>query len=206
MNKFNFNICKNNIISKISNISINLNEDKTEQNDKKVTRIDFNYNEESEEEDDEKKKLIKKSDIKNLINDLFLNKGKIVFHNNYITSLNKLNFVKNLSKQISKIEDNELNYEDEKDNKSYYLLLTAKKLISTLMKQFDISNNFLKLEIRLSYYYDKPFYFITIDDQKKICLSNIKKFIFETENEQEIKDAKTSTSFGRNSIPYNKND
>ena len=206
MDKSNFNICKNNIISKISNISTNLNEEKIYENKSKETRIDFNYNEEYEEDDDEKRKLIKKSDVKNLINDLFLNKGTITFHNNYITSLNKLNFVKNLSKQISKIEDNDLNYEDEKDKKCYYLLLTAKKLLSTLMKKFDISNNFLKLEIKLSYYYDKPFYYIIIDDQKKICLGNLKKIIFENDKNQEIKAKNTSSSLGKNSIPYNKSD
>ena len=198
-----YNNLKNNILSKLTNssyISENPNESQTEDEN--------NSNLDSDKEDEEEKNvLLKNNNIKNLISDILINKGMISIHTHYLTSLNKLNFLKNLSKELSKIEDFELNYEDEKDNYKYNLILSAKKLTNKLLKKFEISNIFLKINVKMSYYYDKIFYFIYVDNRKKVITNIPQKFSFENiQNVQKIKQTKTSTNFRTNMTPFNKDD
>ena len=182
MNSSAFNISKNNILTKLSNYSNN-----DEKNIKSNIESDIN------EKEEDNQKLIKKNNLIESINDLFINKGKSIFHSNFTTYINKLNFIKKLEKELSKVDDYQMNFEDEKDNYCYNLITTAKKLLSTLEKKMDLSYNYLKIEIRLSFYYDKIFYFLTIDDEQKYCLK-LKKMVFENQQkEEDIKHSYTSS-------------
>jgi len=61
----------------------------------------------------------------------------------------------------------------------------------------------MKITIKLSFYYDKPFYFITIEDPKKIYLNISTKIKFENSNKSITF---LSENKNKSKIPYNKND
>ena len=202
MNPSFFNNLKNNIISKLTNSS-NITEDLNENQNEDLNESNLD----SDRGEEEKNKLLKNNRIKNLVFDILIKKGTISFHGDYKTSLNKLNFVKNLSKELSKIEDHEINYEDEKDSYNNNLILASKKLINKLLGRFEISNDFLKINVKMSFYYDKIFYFVDLEDIKKFTSNVTKKLVFENfQNLQSIKHTKTSTAFRKNLIPFNKDD
>ena len=125
-----------------------------------------NGNIDDKNEIEEEKSLIKKENIKNLFNKSFIEPRDVIFHKNYNIFINKGNFIENLYKELTKIPESDALLENEKEN--YNLILSAKKLISNLMlKRNEFANNILMISIKFSFYYDKPFYFITIQDEKK---------------------------------------
>ena len=161
-----FNTAKNNIISKISSFCNN------EENN-------INYNTRNSE-DFEEEKFINKKNFNNSIKDLLDKLVEIIFHSYYNKTLNKGTFVENLARELIKIPDNDIMMENDKIN--YNLITSSKKLINNLLTKNELSNYLMKITIKFSYYYDKPFYFITIDDPKKIYLNISKKINFENSN------------------------
>ena len=185
-----FNTSKKNILKKLSN--------------KSNQEEDINEYKNNSEDEGEKKSLIKKNNIHQTINNIFIKKGEIIFHNTYKTYINKLNFIKNLDKELSKIDNYELNYEHKQNVNNYNLITSTKKLISILLKKRDIANHYLKLEIKQSFYYDKIFYFISIDDEKKYYFNIPTKFFIENQQIDMYKNSSTSSSLGKKSIPFDK--
>jgi len=191
-----FNITKNSILSKLSN-----------NND------DYYF---TQNTDDEERKLISKEKLKNSISDLFGNPGIIVFHKSFNLVLNKGNFIENLAKELIKIPENDLMFEN--DKYSYNLIISAKQLVEKLLTKDEIINHFLRMKIQLSFYYDKPFYFITIEDEKKLFLKISKRIHFEndkienktnqykSENNKNLKKLKHRQSLFSNSPKMEKND
>ena len=59
-------------------------------------------------------------------------------------------------------------FENNKEN--YNLIVSSKSLISKLLFKTDLRGNIINIKIKMSYYYDKQFYFLTIDDPKKLYL------------------------------------
>jgi len=165
-NQSYFSSSKNNIVSKISNFN------------------NHNVQMNQEDNDDEKKKLFEKDIINKSLNDLIINPSKVIFHKTYNVTLNKSTFLENLAKELIKIPENDLMLE--KDKTSYNLIIQAKQLLSKLLTKSELSNHLLKIIIKFSYFYDKPFYFITIDDQKKLYLNISKTIHFQ--NSQNISD------------------
>ena len=182
VNQAYFSSSKNNILSKISN-SNNHNGQ-------------MNY---QEDKDDEDKKLIEKEKFNNSLSDLFVNPSEVIFHKTYNLSLNKASFIENLAKELIKIPENDLMFENDKT--SYNLITLSKQLISKLLTKNELSNHLMKMTIKFSFYYDKPFYFITIDDQKKLYLNISKTIHFQ--NSHNISDKKLPSKT-KNSIPHNK--
>ena len=114
-------------------------------------------------------------------------------------SLNKGSFIENLAKELIKIPENDLMFENDKT--SYNLITSSKQLISKLLTKNELSNHLMKMNIKFSFYYDKPFYFITIDDQKKLYLNISKTIHFQ--NIHNLSD-KRLPSKSKNRIPHNK--
>jgi len=125
---------------------------------------------------DEKENLIKKEKIKKEIFDSFINPGKIFIHNTFSVTLNKWKFIENIFKELTKIPDNELLSENNNINN---LIADAKKLINKLLSKNDLANNLIRITFKLSYYYNKAFYFVSINDEKKLYLKLFKSFNFE---------------------------
>ena len=96
-----------------------------------------------------------------------VNSGEYIIHKSYSFSLNKMKFVENIAKELTKILDNELTTDG---NIEQNLVIGSKKLISDLLMRNDILNSNLSIEIKMNYYYDRPFYFISINDEKKSML------------------------------------
>ena len=80
--------------------------------------------------------------------------------------MSKGSFRENFAKELIKIPDNDLLMES--DKASYNLIKFSKNLISKLLTKKDLSNDHIKYTIKFSCYYDRPFYFITIDDEKNL--------------------------------------
>jgi len=173
---------KNNILTKISN-SNNNNEQ-------------LNY---QKENDDEKKKLIEKGKINNSLCDLFVNSSTVIFHKAYHISLNKSSFINNIAKELIKIPDNDLMFENDKT--SFNLISSSKLLISKLLTKNELSNHLMKITVKFSFYYDKPFYFITIEDEKKLYLNISKSIHFQ--NNHKVSD-RILVNKSKNNIPRNK--
>ena len=182
VNQNYFGSSKNNILSKIS-ISNNKSEN-------------INYHEDN---DDEEKKLIEKEKINNSLSDILINSATVVFHKTYNVSLNKGNFIQNLAKELIKIPENDLMFENDKT--SYNLIKSSKQLISKLLTKSELSTHLMRMTIKFSFYYDKPFYFITIDDEKKAYLNISKNINFQNNHK---KQDKSLTSKTKNMIPRNK--
>ena len=186
----NFNHSRINILSKIIN-SRNKEEENTIEN----------WNNENDYKDEEEQiNLIPKKNISNIINDLFINPREVIFNNTYYTVLNKGKFIENLEKELIKIPDNDLMMEN---NKKYHnLIKSSKHLIYNLSKKNDLLNHYMKVSLKLSFYYDKPFYFLTIEDEKKLYLDICKTIHFENNNMKKI----SSSNNNQNILPYNKKD
>ena len=189
LNPSYFNTAKKNMLSKIS----------SNYNEEEILNENTNVNGEYSG-DEEDIKFIKKQNFNNSINSL--NKlGEIIFHSNYNKTLNKGIFIENIAKELIKIPDNDLMMENDKTN--YNLITSSKQLINNLLAKSELSSHLMKITIKLSFYYDKPFYFITIDDPKKIYLNIQKKIIFENSRKSI---PLLSTNNNKSKIPYNKND
>jgi len=185
-----FNTAKKNIISKISS---NYNEEEI---------LNKNINDNNEYSgDEEEAKFIIKQNFNNSINDLLDKLGEIIFHSTYNKTLNKGTFIENLAKELIKIPDNDLMMENDKIN--YDLITSSKQLINNLLSKSELSNQLMRITTKLSFYYDKPFYFITIEDPKKIYLNISKKIKFENSNKSI---PLLSSNTNRSKIPFNKND
>ena len=184
-----FNIAKKKIISKISN---NYSEEEILENN---INVNNDYS-----EDEEGTKFIKKQNFNNSINELLNKLGEIVFHSTYNKTLNKGTFIENLAKELIKIPDNDLMMENDKTN--YNLITSSKKLINKLLTKSELSNHLMRITIKLSFYYDRPFYFITIEDPKKIYLNISTKIKFENSNKSITLLSKNKN---KSKIPYNKN-
>ena len=162
MNPNNFINTKINYLSKISNSKIK--------------------NESANEElDEENKKFINKEKNKKLLKDLLCLPVKIIFHDNFNISIEKNKFLELFSKELAKIPDNDLRFDNDKFN--YNLIISGKELNKNLLKKRNFFiNNFMRMKIKLSYYYDKPYYFILIEDEKKSFLSLTKGFNIQDNN------------------------
>ena len=183
----NFNHSKNNVLSKI------LHSNNKEEND-------YENENNKNEYDDEKNNLIQKEAIKSNIYEMFISPREVVFHKTYNIIINKGVFIDNLYKVLTKIPDNDFKIEN--DKVYYNLILSAKKLISNLrLRKIEFSNNYVKISITFSFYYDKPFFFISIDDEKKLYIKTSNNINFENNYINQL-----SSSLIMNNIPYNKND
>ena len=118
-------------------------------------------------DDNEQENLIKMDKNKDEIFENLVNSGEYIIHKSYSFSLNKMKFVENIAKELTKILDNELTTDG---NIEQNLVIGSKKLISDLLMRNDIINSNLSIEIKMNYYYDRPFYFISINDEKKSML------------------------------------
>ena len=132
---------KNKILVKISNSS----------NDNNINKNNMG----SIQEDNEQEKLIKSEKTKEEIFERLLSNEEIVIHRNYNFSLNKMKFIENIAKELTKILDNELTTDN---NTEQNLIIGSKKLISDLLLRTELLNNSLNIDIKMSYYYDRPFY------------------------------------------------
>ena len=153
-----FNSSKNKILLKV----LNLNE-----------KIENNAELTNTENEEEKKFMNKKS-----INDIFINPGQIIFYDTYNIILSKKVFIENLAKELTKIQDNDLVFDIDK-NKMNNLIIAGKQQINDLLTKNELANHWLKVVIKLSYFYDKSFYFISIDDEKKLYLNISNEIHFE---------------------------
>ena len=182
-----FNISKNKILSSLSGSDITTNK----------------YDNNPKENDNEDKNLIQKEYTKNPLNYLFENNEEEILHKTFSIILNKAKFLENLAKELIKIPDNDLMMENDINN--YNLIISSKKLISKLQTKNELLNDYIKISIKFSFYYDKPFYFITIYDEKKLYL-NISKTIHFENNKKRI-NVRLPTPFkdSKKKIPYNKN-
>jgi len=156
------------------------------------------------QEEDEEKNILNNNNTYNSINDLLLETENIIFHKTFTTTLNKGTFIENLAKEFTKIPDNDLIFENDKT--SYNCIISAKKLISKLLTKSEIANEYLKILVKLTFIYDRTFYFIKINDEKKQYLT-ISKNIHFGSNQKNIID--NNSSFKTNNkikIPFNKND
>ena len=165
----NFNNSKNKIFSKI----LTTNNNDSDLNDE-VNSI-FN---------DEKEKLINKEKIIKFIDDLIKNKLQIILHDKYKFKLRKKIFIENIAKELSKIEDNDILFQNEQ-NSFNSLIIKGKQLFNHLLTINEISNNFVSVKIKLSYLYNKVFYFVTILDEKKIYLKMLKEINIEKNIEKQ---------------------
>jgi hypothetical protein len=145
----NYNIKKNKFLLKISNSNNDVN------------------NKGSNMEDNEQENLIKIEKNKEEVFDMLMHKGEYKIHKSYNFNLNKMKFVENIAKELTKILDNELTTDN---NTEQNLVIGSKKLISDLLMRSELLNTTLNIEIKMNYYYDRPFYFISINDEKKSML------------------------------------
>ena len=189
MNPKYYNTSKNNYLSSIrfpNEEEINVNKDGDTQ------------------EEDEEKNLIKNNSKENSINDLLLETETIIFHKTFTTTLNKGIFIENLAKEFTKIPDNDLIFENDKT--SYNCIISAKKLISKLLTKSEIADEYLKILVNLTFIYDKPFYFIKINDEKKQYLKISKGIHFGSSKKNIIVRKRSSQANNKNKITFNKKD
>jgi hypothetical protein len=156
MNPNNFNIKKKHILSKLSDLNNKYDKDIIE----------------DKSEINEEEKLLKREKTQKEINNLFYEPGKISIHKKIYFSLNKMRFIENIFKELTKIPDNDLL--TDKDINEHNLIIKAKSLIDKLLLTNIFENDLIKVEIRLSYFYDKIFYFISIIDENKSHLKILK--------------------------------
>ena len=112
-------------------------------------------------DNDEKVKLINKEKMEKIFNETLINPVQTIFHDTCTITLNKKKFIRNFAKALSVISTNE--------NDNYYnSIIKAKNLIEKLTMMNDLYNNYIKVNINLSYYYNRLFYFVKIDDINKV--------------------------------------
>ena len=134
---------------------------------------DYNNHKEEEINDlNEKSELITNDSDKKALKENFFNPGKIFFNKKYNLMISKKKFIENISKQMIKIPENDLILENNKKIKD--LLFLSKALINEILTKNELAKDYISINIKFSFIYDKIFYFISIDDKKKIYL-NISK-------------------------------
>ena len=150
----NFNIKKSQILTKLSNSQNNNDKLKNDNNN----------------EDFEDEKLINNEiSIKDIILS-FQKPGKLIIHKKLKFAINKMKFIENISEQLLKISDIKLYENNEKNSKEHNLIINSKNLIYELLTKNELSKETLIIEFKLSFYYDKPFYFITIKEENKFSI------------------------------------
>jgi len=183
MNPNYFNTLKNNILSKI----IEINKEKSNSSENK-----------NNNKDEEVDNLISNEKSQKVINDLFFNSSQIHFSGTTKISLSKKKFIENLGKELAKIPDNDLMFEGDKIN--YNLILSSKTFVQKLLTKKELLNNFIGIQIKLNYFYDKPFYFINVYDRNKFQLKINKSEFMLNNNNTNISPIPNSNAF----IKYSK--
>ena len=117
----NYNLKKNKYISKFANKT-------SEMNDNILTIGSI-------PDDNEQENLIKMDKNKDEIFENLVNSGEYIIHKSYSFYLNKMKFVENIAKELTKILDNELTTDG---NIEQNLVIGSKKLISDLLMRNDI--------------------------------------------------------------------
>ena len=150
---------------------------------------------------EENEKLLKTTKMQNKIMEYFINPRKIIIHKQIKYNLNKLKFIENIFKELTKVSD--VDNLTDKENYKQNLIFKSKKLITKLLTKNELTNDVVKICVKFSYYYDKPYYFIYINDEKKEYLKE-KKYLFFRNNDE---NHNTNKSFINNNIantPSNK--
>ena len=184
-----FNTSKNNILHKILNLNTN-----EESSDNLISN-----------EDSEEISFFKKDKNPITINYLFENQGEVTFHKIYNKILNKGRFIENLAKELTKIPDNDLMMENDKN--IYNLITSSKKLVSKLLTRNELINYQVGITLKFGFYYDNLFYFVTLYDEKKFYLKISKTISFANSetNLIQIQNKDTnSNNDNKNKIPFNK--
>ena len=140
------------------------------------SKIEKGFGDTFNENDDEKKFLHEGS-----LKEALINPGHIIYYDTYNIVLNKKLFIENLAKELSKIQDNDLVFDNDNNNNNNMnnLIIFGKQQINDLMAKNELANHWIKVGVKLTYYYDKPFYLISIDDEKKLYINISKDIIFE---------------------------
>jgi archaellum component FlaG (FlaF/FlaG flagellin family) len=89
--------------------------------------------------------------------------GNMIIHNTFNINLKKRKFIENIFKELTKIPNVELL----SDNDDIQKISNLKNLINKLLLRPELTNNDIRIKIKFSYYYDKLFYFININDENK---------------------------------------
>ena len=182
-----FNTSKNNILHKILNLNT-----KEENSDNLINN-----------EDSEEISFFKKDKNPLTINYLFENQGEVTFHKIYNKTLNKGRFIENLAKELTKIPDNDLMMENDKN--IYNLITSSKQLVSKLLTRNELTSFQVGITLKFGFYYDNLFYFVTLYDEKKLYLKISKTINFEnSENNLIQKKDTNSNNDNKNKIPFNK--
>ena len=193
INEYYFKNSKRNIISKISKSIIN------ENNIEEINNT-IDENEDDVEDEEEMQNLIQTKNIKKVVSELFIIPREVIIHKTYSLIISKKSFIESLSKELTKIPDNDAILENDKIIN--YLIISVKKLMSELLTKNELAKDFLKAKIKLIFIYDKPYYFITIEDEKKLYLNVSKTIHFENNNKYFI--SNSSSKEIKKNIPYNK--
>ena len=153
---------------------------------KKISDLEY-FNKNEDEDEDDKELLIKKNKFHWSLINILNNPIEIVLHNNYSINIKKLNFIENIEKEIMKITCDGL----KSDNNYNHLIISSKKLISKLKKK-DLSNEYININIKLSFLYDESFYFIIINDKNKLHIKISEKLNLENKPQDIISKSKDS--------------
>ena len=148
----NYNTRKNKLLIKISELNNNI---------KKQVNAGSILEEEQE-------RLLKNERNKEEIIEDLLNNKEYIIKKNFSFNLNKMKFIENIAKELTKILDNELTTDN---NQEQNLVINSKRLISNLLLRKELLNASLNIEVIMMYIYDRPFYFINIDDTNKFILN-----------------------------------
>ena len=167
-----------------------------------LSNFNNNSNDSYSIDDQEENTLIPKNNFNESLNDFLSNSEDIIFNRTYNMALNKKKFIENLYKELIKIPDNDLMVDNESDKNKENLIISLKKSVSKLLIKNELINNFMLISIKFSFFYDKPFYFITIDDQKKFSLNILKTISFEKNNNKLIYKPDLYIK-KKNKIPFN---
>ena len=177
----NFNNSKNQILSNIFNSTSKFTDNENEP----LTITEEN------------KFLLKTQNTQNKIYEYFINpKNIVILHKVINFSLNKQKYIYNIFKELTKVPD--LDILSEKDNNIHNLISDSKKLINRLITKNEFSNYNIKVNVKFNFYYDRPYYFISIYDEKKDYLRICKNLIFK--NNDKNKQNKMSSATMNNII------
>ena len=182
-----FNTSKNNMLHKLLNLNTK------EENSESLIN----------DEDSEEISFFKKDKNPITINYLFKKQGEVTFYKNYNKSLNKGHFIENLAKELTKIPDNDLMMENDKNIS--YLITSSKRLVSKLLTRNELANYQMEITLKFGFYYDKIFYFVTLYDEKKLYLKISKTINFaNSETNLILKKDSNSNNDNKSKIPFNK--
>ena len=96
----------------------------------------------------------------------------MIIHNTINYNLKKLKFIENSFKELTKIPNIELLSDDDDVHK----INKFKNLISKLILNTELDNYNMRITIKLSYYYDKLFYFISIIDENILQIKILHRY------------------------------